>query len=476
MALMGALGGLVGWMITEPFAPKNLPILFPQDIQSLESIGGGHSFALMRNWSMWEIWFSLSIGAFIGLALGSVSGYLQGSRTHFLRGALGGFVLGAIGGFIGLRLSEAFVNMWFPADIFTKVDLKPYEIPQRIFARVLVFIPFGALIGFVYGIGSLSLRRAFQGMIGGAIGGAVGGASFDFLGSIFGTLILAMRGEVYGEVGLVSRAVASVCTGGAIGLFVGIVERISRKAWVRLELGRNEGKEWIIDAPQTFIGRSENAHIPLFGDPNLAPMHACIVRQNGLYRIVDGGAPIGIGVNGIRVKEAVLNHGDVINIGSFHLRFLMKNIPANVRPTVPQTVDYSIDSSVQQPSQPASTPTISTPTVSTPTISTPTISTPTLSSPPSQFFLLALDGPLSGKRFPIGPGETIAGREAVGVNLSFDPSASRRHASFMPLPDGVLVRDTNSTNGTFVNGVKIHEMTMRRGDTVKIGMTTFRLE
>lgn len=440
MAFMGALGGLVGWLIIEPFAPKHISL----------------------SWSIWEMWFSSSIGAFVGLSLGSVSGYMQGSKMHFFRGALGGFILGALGGFVGLRLSEVFVSMWFPQDIFTKVDLKPQEIPQRILARVLVFIPFGALIGFVYGIGSLSWRRAFQGMIGGAIGGAVGGASFDLLGSIFGTFILAMRGEVYGEVGAIPRAVASVCTGGAIGLFVGIVERISRKAWIRLELGRNEGKEWIIDAPQTFIGRSENAHIPLFGDPNLAPMHACIIRQNGIYRIVDGGAPIGIGVNGFRVKEAVLNHGDVINIGSFHLRFLMKNVPSVVR----QTTGYTVEPSVQQPSQP----------MSTPTISTPTISTPIISPHPSQFFLLALDGPLIGKRFPIGPGETLAGREVDGVNLSFDQSASRRHASFTPLPNGVLVRDTNSTNGTFVNGVKIHEMTMRRGDTVKIGMTTFRLE
>jgi len=457
MAFMGALGGLVGWIIAEPFAPKNLPILLPQDVASLERTGGSSSFAMMRTWSMWEIWFSLSIGAFIGLALGGVSGYMQGSRTHFLRGALGGLFLGALGGFVGLRLSEAFISVIFPPDIFTKLDLQAYEIPQRIFARILVFIPFGALIGFVYGISSRSWRRAFQGMVGGAIGGAAGGASFDFLGSVFGSLVLALRGEVYGEVGAVPRAVASVCTGGAIGLFVGIVERISRKAWIRLELGRNEGKEWIVDAPETFIGRSENAHIPLFGDPNIAPMHACIIRQNGWYRIVDGGAPFGIGVNGIRVKEALLNHGDVINIGSFNLRFLMKNIPATIR----QPASYPIEPPLQQPSQ---------------STSTPTISTPATSTPPSQFYLLALDGPLSGKRFPIGPGETFAGREADGVNLSFDQSASRRHASFTPLPNGVLVRDTNSTNGTFVNGVKIHELTMRRGDTVKIGITTFRLE
>lgn len=44
---------------------------------------------------------------------------------------------------------------------------------------------------------------------------------------------------------------------------------------------------------------------------------------------------MGIGVNGIRVPEAFLNHGDLVNIGSFNLRFLMKDQAAPVRLDMP---------------------------------------------------------------------------------------------------------------------------------------------
>ena len=35
-----------------------------------------------------------------------------------------------------------------------------------------------------------------------------------------------------------------------------ILEQVSKVAWLRQVLGRNEGKEWVLDAPQTSIGPS----------------------------------------------------------------------------------------------------------------------------------------------------------------------------------------------------------------------------
>jgi pSer/pThr/pTyr-binding forkhead associated (FHA) protein len=430
-----AAAGLAAWAVTEPFAPP---------------LSGGAA------WARWEVFFALAVGGFIGAALGGVSGQMQGSRTHLARGFFGGMALGALGGVAGLQIGGQLANAIFGPQVFAP-DLggggSMTALPVRILARTLVFIPFGALIGLVQGIGARSWPRAVQGLIGGVIGGAIGGAIFDIIGSTFGGLILAMRGVQTGEVGGPSRAIAAVCLGGAIGLLVGIVEMLSKKAWIRLELGRNEGKEWTVDAQQTFIGRSENAHVPLFGDPNVMPMHACIVRSSGNYRLVDGGSPMGIGVNGIRVPEALLQHGDIINIGGFSLRFLLKN----PRAAAPSPVDLG-----------RSAPPVA--------MGLPPAPVPQPQPPmPSVYSLVAIDGPLSGQRFPV-QSEVVAGRESPGINLAHDSAASRRHASFAPSPTGVLVRDLGSTNGTFVNDIRVQEMALRPGDTVKVGSTTFRLE
>jgi hypothetical protein len=89
--------------------------------------------------------------------------------------------------------------------------------------------------------------------------------------------------------------------------------------------------------------------------------------------------------------------------------------------------------------------------------------------------LVALSGPLAGQRFEI-PGPTEVGRECPTVPMSFDTMASRRHAALTPGPAGLVVSDLNSTNGTLVNGQKVSSQTLKVGDTVQIGSTTFRLE
>ena len=47
--------------------------------------------------------------------------------------------------------------------------------------------------------------------------------------------------------------------------------------------------------------------------------------------------------------------------------------------------------------------------------------------------------------------------------------ASRRHAEILAGRDGYMVRDLRSTNGTFVNGERIQERTLRPGDRIEIG-------
>lgn len=50
--------------------------------------------------------------------------------------------------------------------------------------------------------------------------------------------------------------------------------------------------------------------------------------------------------------------------------------------------------------------------------------------------------------------------------------ASRRHAEIVTDGDGFLLRDLGSTNGTFVNGERVEERSLRPGDRIQIGADT----
>src|SRR5262249_12934651 len=82
-------------------------------------------------------------------------------------------------------------------------------------------------------------------------------------------------------------------------------------------------------------------------------------------------------------------------------------------------------------------------------------------------------GPAAGKRITVDE-ELIVGRAERGAGqLDGDPELSRRHASFSAFDPGrVLVEDLGSTNGTLVNGHRVHAPTIvTPGDEVGVGST-----
>ncbi|HEX9941265.1 MAG TPA: sigma 54-interacting transcriptional regulator [Thermoanaerobaculia bacterium] len=79
------------------------------------------------------------------------------------------------------------------------------------------------------------------------------------------------------------------------------------------------------------------------------------------------------------------------------------------------------------------------------------------SSPGYLLKVLALDG-TSVRRFYLGPGEHAVGSLPESAVQIKEPGISRRHARLIVLPDGgVVVRDLDSKNGTFVGGRRIRE-------------------
>jgi len=80
-------------------------------------------------------------------------------------------------------------------------------------------------------------------------------------------------------------------------------------------------------------------------------------------------------------------------------------------------------------------------------------------------------------RFELAPAGTLVCGRAVTSDLAIvDPTVSRHHADVSVAEGGINVHDVGSSNGTFVNGVRIEQSFVVPGDTLTIGKVAFTLE
>ena len=83
-----------------------------------------------------------------------------------------------------------------------------------------------------------------------------------------------------------------------------------------------------------------------------------------------------------------------------------------------------------------------------------------------------------GEEFGLDASPLTVGRGAQNdVSIDGDEFASARHVRVEPRRDGVWVSDVGSTNGTYVNGVRIDRpRKLAQGDVVRVGETELRFE
>src|SRR5215204_4978160 len=81
-------------------------------------------------------------------------------------------------------------------------------------------------------------------------------------------------------------------------------------------------------------------------------------------------------------------------------------------------------------------------------------------------------GSLGGRSFELTEGFLTLGR-GERCNIRFDPLseriASKEHCFIEAKPDGYYLTDNSSTNGTILNGEKIHSVKLKSGDRVQFG-------
>jgi hypothetical protein len=174
-----------------------------------------------------------------------------------------------------------------------------------------------ACIGAALGVGMNLVRstrvQLRNSVLGGALGGALGGLFFD-------PIDRWLSGSVFAEA-TASRLVGLVAVGLGVGLFVALVERLAREAWVRVRTGPLAGKSFVLYRTPTKVGSSPQADIYLFKDADIDGVHAQIHRVGNAFEIEDMGTRHGTRVGTQAIQRRRLQSGDQITLGSTVLEF-----------------------------------------------------------------------------------------------------------------------------------------------------------
>jgi predicted signal transduction protein with EAL and GGDEF domain len=88
--------------------------------------------------------------------------------------------------------------------------------------------------------------------------------------------------------------------------------------------------------------------------------------------------------------------------------------------------------------------------------------------------LIIIEGPETGKIFPIIKSATFIGRDESAEIAVNDPAVSRKHILVEADENHICCIDLHSTNGTFVNSQKINKINLKEGDKIKVGNTLLK--
>lgn len=90
--------------------------------------------------------------------------------------------------------------------------------------------------------------------------------------------------------------------------------------------------------------------------------------------------------------------------------------------------------------------------------------------------LTVVAGPLTGTTVPLGSGGVLLGRNPECTLVLDDDFASGRHARIYEGPEGLVLEDLGSTNGTYLDDQRLAtSQLVRVGSTIRIGKTVIEL-
>lgn len=410
-ALAGLLGGALGWLPVELASHGHS---LTEQITSFDAVMSYATMAILSG----------LIGGFI-LAVGSQEiEWNPATRNNLIRGFMVCMLLALP--------ADYFSNYIFSSMLsFGGWSLGHQGSGFFLFlGRVLSWVIMAAILGAGVGLASLSMPNIAKGAIGGFIGGFFGGILFDPINQITGG-------------GLWSRLIGLSLIGFFIGLFIGLVQELTKVAWLTVEQGRLRGRQFRVEGARATIGRAEENPIGLFGDPAVQQRHAVIERHGSDFMLKGLAIQDGTFVNGQRVESTDLHDGDRIRVGGYELMFhLRQGAAASASSTHPP-----VAAAVHVESRAA--------------------------APESRMSGPALEDS-AGQRHPLrADGATSLGRALDNDIVVNHSSVSRHHASVVRAGGGFELRDLSSQNGTFVADRRITQAPLADGDSFRLGQAPF---
>ena len=89
------------------------------------------------------------------------------------------------------------------------------------------------------------------------------------------------------------------------------------------------------------------------------------------------------------------------------------------------------------------------------------------------FFLEQIEGTGAPQRIPLAKKEIVIGRSPQADIQIGSARASRQHAFLIRQGTDYIIRDNDSPNGIYLNGIRIHSATLREGDVIQIADSAF---
>jgi pSer/pThr/pTyr-binding forkhead associated (FHA) protein len=238
-----------------------------------------------------------------------------------------------------------------------------------------------------------------------------------------------------------------------------LVEHFTRPIPSLLVMGADGGaRRFELTAGTVSLGRGEDNDI-VIEDPAISRRHLVFRHEADGVTVEDCGSRNGTVFNGAPLKKAVLTHGAELHIGECLIRFLGSAAPAEsgrdvesgeetiVRPTT----DYP-EPAPAEAAEPEPGP-----------------------SPDQSAWVLEVvrpDG--SHNRVPLTASLTTIGRAKADLVI-VDTKVSRRHGELEVSTEGVIYRDTGSTNGSLLNGRAVTSALLKVGDVLKLGETSLTI-
>lgn len=264
--LLGAIGGLIGWQISN--------IL-------------GLSFT--KNLFLSEVIVGALLGGVIGLMIGFGEGFATRSVLFGLRKSILSAALGALGGAIALPIAEG---------VFLFIGGQSWS-------RPLGWAIFGLLTGLATGI--TGGGQLWKGGLGGLIGGLLGGMLLEAARQLFANP-------------LVGKAAGLMLLGLSVGVFIALIVFMLSRVWLQVTSGKMRGMEFILDkflareAPSAAVGSSPLKSDIVIADPDIAPQHA-ILKGEGAYFTLKDISMSGTYLDGKKIEISRLHANQRIRMG-----------------------------------------------------------------------------------------------------------------------------------------------------------------